>query len=230
MRHTVDSRWRGQDGLAAARDADPETRAKMEVRDWIEQCLDSLQTQKDSIEAELEVIRSKQKKTTKGQTDREIELDGYRERHNYHVQRLELMLRLLDNDNLSVDEINGVKDDVNYYIESNQDPDFQVSLAFSRSLSHSLALSLSLSFAAHIVLSASSSLSSVLCATLSCIPLVLALYFEPIYICIPPTTYLYLSPPPSPLHTHPNIYVSLSPLPHAHTLTHYGEVGGRHDL
>jgi len=117
-----------QDGLAAARDADPETRAKMEVRDWIEQCLDSLQTEKDAIEAELEVIRSKQKKNQKGtKSEREEELDGYRARHNYHVSRLELMLRLLDNDNLGVDEINNVKDDVNYYIESNQDPDFQVS-------------------------------------------------------------------------------------------------------
>jgi hypothetical protein len=27
----------------------------MEVREWIEQCLDDLQTQKDAIEAELEV-------------------------------------------------------------------------------------------------------------------------------------------------------------------------------
>ncbi len=117
---------RRQDGLAAARDASPGTRAKMDVRDWIEQCLESLQTQKDSIEAELEVIRSKQKKNSKGPTEREVELDTLRERHNYHVSRLELTLRLLDNDNLSVDDINNVKDDVNYYIESNQDPDFQV--------------------------------------------------------------------------------------------------------
>jgi CCR4-NOT transcriptional regulation complex NOT5 subunit len=98
----------------------------MDVRDWIEQCLESLQTQKDSIEAELEVIRSKQKKNAKGPTDREVELDTLRERHNYHVSRLELTLRLLDNDNLSVDDILNVKDDVNYYIDSNQDPDFQV--------------------------------------------------------------------------------------------------------
>ncbi len=34
----------------------------MEVREWIEQCLDDLQTQKDAIEAELEVIRSKQER------------------------------------------------------------------------------------------------------------------------------------------------------------------------
>jgi hypothetical protein len=118
----------------------------MDARDWIEQCLESMQTQKDSIEAELEVIRSKQKKNSKGPTDREVELDNHRERHNYHVSRLELMLRLLDNDNLSVDDINNVKDDVNYYIESNQDPDFQVCsmaprfVALARTLSTSLPL------------------------------------------------------------------------------------------
>ena len=53
--------------MAAARDADPATQAKMEVRDWIEQCLDSLQTQIDAIEAELQVIRSKQKKSARRQ-------------------------------------------------------------------------------------------------------------------------------------------------------------------
>ena len=123
-----------QDGLAASRDADPETRAKMEVRDWIEQCLDSLQTQKDAIEAELEVIRSKQKKSQKGKSEREEELDTYRERHNHHVQRLELMLRLLDNDNLSADQIKDVQEDVNYYIDSNQEPDFQVRVVTPLSL------------------------------------------------------------------------------------------------
>ena len=114
-----------KDGLAAARDASPGTKKKMEARDWIEQCLESLQTQKDSIEAELEVIRSKQKKNSKGPTERETELSTFTERHNYHESRLELMLRLLDNDNLNADDIESVKDDVQYYLDSNQDPDFQ---------------------------------------------------------------------------------------------------------
>ena len=113
-----------KDGLAAARDASPGTKKKMEARDWIEQCLESLQTQKDSIEAELEVIRSKQKKNSKGPTERETELSTFTERHNYHESRLELMLRLLDNDNLNADDIESVKDDVQYYLDSNQDPDF----------------------------------------------------------------------------------------------------------
>jgi hypothetical protein len=39
----------------------------MEIPGWIEQCLDSLQTQIDAIEAELQVIRSKQKKSARRQ-------------------------------------------------------------------------------------------------------------------------------------------------------------------
>eukprot|EP00960_Hanusia_phi_P065291 766054-Hanusia_phi.AAC.6 len=113
-----------KDGLAAAGTNDPETRAKMEAREWLDGCLDSLQTQKDALEAEIEVIRSRQKKGSKV-TARETELDGQRERHNYHVERLELMLRLLDNDNLTYEDINSIRDDVDYYIQSNQDPDFQ---------------------------------------------------------------------------------------------------------
>jgi CCR4-NOT transcription complex subunit 3 len=38
---------------------------------------------------------------------------------------MELMLRLLDNDNLSYDDVNSIKDDVEYYLQSNQDADFQ---------------------------------------------------------------------------------------------------------
>jgi CCR4-NOT transcription complex subunit 3 len=54
-----------KDGLAAANNNDPETRARMEAREWVEGCLDGLQTQKDAHEAEIEVIRSKQKKNSK---------------------------------------------------------------------------------------------------------------------------------------------------------------------
>ncbi len=72
-----------------------------------------------NLVSSTQVIRSKQKKSAKGKTEREEELDFNRERHNHHVQRLELMLRLLDNDNLSPDQIKDVQDDVNYYIESN---------------------------------------------------------------------------------------------------------------
>lgn len=113
-----------KDGLAAANTNDPETRAKMECRDWVEASIDGLNSQKDSFEAEIEVLRSKSSKKNQ-KTDREEECMEHIERHNYHVERLEMVMRLLDNDNLSTEDVNTLKDDVEYYTASNEDPDFQ---------------------------------------------------------------------------------------------------------
>ena len=96
----------------------------LQARDFLESCIDNLNTQKDTFEAELEVARAK-KKSKAAPTEREKELDNQRERHNWHVERIELMLRLLDNDNLTTEDVNSIKDDFEYYITSNQDPDFQ---------------------------------------------------------------------------------------------------------
>ncbi len=43
-------------------------------------------------------------------------------RHKLHIQKLELMLRLLDNDELSPEQVNDVKDFVEDYVERNQVP------------------------------------------------------------------------------------------------------------
>lgn len=47
------------------------------------------------------------------------------ERHRYHIRMLETILRMLDNDSVPVDAIQKIKDDVEYYIDSSQDPDFE---------------------------------------------------------------------------------------------------------
>lgn len=41
-------------------------------------------------------------------------------RHKLHIQKLELILRLLDNDELSPEQVNDVKDFVEDYVERNQ--------------------------------------------------------------------------------------------------------------
>lgn len=38
---------------------------------------------------------------------------------------LETILRMLDNDSILVDAIRKIKDDVEYYVDSSQDPDFE---------------------------------------------------------------------------------------------------------
>lgn len=47
------------------------------------------------------------------------------ERHRYHILMLESILRMLDNDSIQVDAIRKIKDDVEYYLDSSQDPDFE---------------------------------------------------------------------------------------------------------
>src|SRR6185437_4028286 len=44
------------------------------------------------------------------------------EQHKYHTKQLETLIRMLDNDTVEVDQIKNIKDDVEYYIESCQDP------------------------------------------------------------------------------------------------------------
>lgn len=57
--------------------------------------------------------------------DRIEELKKLIERHRYHICMLETILRMLDNDSVQVDSIRKIKDDVEYYIDSSQDPDFE---------------------------------------------------------------------------------------------------------
>ena len=41
-----------------------------------------------------------------------------------HVQKLETLLRMLDNDTVEIHQIKDIKDDLEYYIENCRDPDF----------------------------------------------------------------------------------------------------------
>lgn len=45
-------------------------------------------------------------------------------RHKFHIRALEKTLRLLENDSITPEQVEEMQDDLDYYIESNQDPDF----------------------------------------------------------------------------------------------------------
>ena len=57
---------------------------------------------------------------------RTAELMGYIDAHKFHVTQLENLLRALDNDQVSPEEIEegGVKDALEYFISDHADPDF----------------------------------------------------------------------------------------------------------
>ncbi|KAI3651955.1 hypothetical protein MP228_003258 [Amoeboaphelidium protococcarum] len=114
-----------KEGLSAKEKLDPHEVAKMDMSNWITASIDKLNTQIDAFEAEQEAIYAgKGKKMSKADSERLKEVDGHIQAHKFHIGKLETILRLFENENLSLEDIEGVKDSVDYYVESNQDPDF----------------------------------------------------------------------------------------------------------
>ncbi|KAF7686311.1 hypothetical protein HF521_015673 [Silurus meridionalis] len=116
-----------KEGLGLAQKVDPAQKEKEEVGQWLTATIDTLNMQVDQFESEVESlsVQTRKKKGDKEKQDRIEELKKLIERHRYHICMLETILRMLDNDSVQVDSIRKIKDDVEYYIDSSQDPDFE---------------------------------------------------------------------------------------------------------
>ncbi|XP_058874297.1 CCR4-NOT transcription complex subunit 3-like isoform X2 [Acipenser ruthenus] len=114
-----------KEGLGLALKVDPAQKEKEEVGQWLTNTIDTLNMQVDQFESEVESL-SVQTRKKKGDKDERIEeLKGFIEKHRHHICMLETILRMLDNDSIQVDSIRKIKDDVEYYVDSSQDPDFE---------------------------------------------------------------------------------------------------------
>nr|GMC79238.1 general negative regulator of transcription subunit 3 isoform X3 [Ipomoea batatas] len=107
-----------KEGLGQQPKTDPKEKAKSETRDWLNNVVGELENQIDSFEAELEGLTVKKGRT---RPPRLTHLETSIVRHKAHIMKLELILRLLDNDELSTDQVNDVKDFLDDYVERNQE-------------------------------------------------------------------------------------------------------------
>uniref|UniRef100_A0A3B3T4Y6 CCR4-NOT transcription complex subunit 3 n=1 Tax=Paramormyrops kingsleyae TaxID=1676925 RepID=A0A3B3T4Y6_9TELE len=116
-----------KEGLGLAQKVDPAQKEKEEVGQWLTNTIDTLNMQVDQFESEVESlsVQTRKKKGDKEKQDRIEELKRFIEKHRYHIRMLETILRMLDNDSVQVDSIRKIKDDVEYYLDSSQDPDFE---------------------------------------------------------------------------------------------------------
>lgn len=111
-----------KEGLARETKIDPHEAAKHSTREWLSEKVDALMLQIDMHEADMEKLTSgKGSKKNKHEIDA---LEGSIKRHRWHIAKLEQITRLLDNDALQHEQINEIKEDVEYYIDANQEPDF----------------------------------------------------------------------------------------------------------
>ena len=59
----------------------------------------------DQFEAEIETLGTGKKKKSRDNADQIEEYQNLLERHRDHVQKLETLLRMLDNDNVNIDQV-----------------------------------------------------------------------------------------------------------------------------
>lgn len=105
---------------------DPRKKEKMECADFIQNNIEELQRQMEATEAEIDQVFSSMKKK-KHDTSKQTQIDNLQEklsRHKWHISMLESILRHLENDNIEVEQINDIKEDIEYYVDSNDDPNF----------------------------------------------------------------------------------------------------------
>ncbi|KAL4926856.1 Not1 N-terminal domain, CCR4-Not complex component-domain-containing protein [Aspergillus undulatus] len=115
-----------KEGLSAASRLDPKDKEKVETCDFLANMVDELQQRIEAFEAEEESLQMSMKKGKKDvtKTNRLGELSHFLERHKWHVSKLELLLRSLQNGNIEVGPVLDLKESIKYYVESGADVDY----------------------------------------------------------------------------------------------------------
>jgi CCR4-NOT transcription complex subunit 3 len=112
-----------KEGLARQEKLDPMQQAKSDTTDWISEIIERLNTLLEDREVEVERLGSgKGKKTNKHVIE---EYTHHINNHKFHLNKLEGIMRLVNNDVLDVDTVNAIKEDLEYYLEEHEDDDFQ---------------------------------------------------------------------------------------------------------
>lgn len=115
-----------KEGLNAAAKLDPKEKEKNDVCNFLQEMLDELERQIEALEAEAESLQAGLKKGKKdsGKSDRTAALESRVETHKWHISKLELLLRSVENDGIGPEEVKELETDIKYYVETNQEMDF----------------------------------------------------------------------------------------------------------
>jgi CCR4-NOT transcription complex subunit 3 len=111
-----------KEGLIQAAKLDPKEQEKEEAMSWLQNQVENLQLQVEQAEAEVESLQGNVKKRGKSGTSssgRLEWLEHLNERRKWHINRLEIVARLLHNGSLTAERVRALKEDVSYFVESN---------------------------------------------------------------------------------------------------------------
>jgi CCR4-NOT transcription complex subunit 3 len=95
-----------KEGLTLATRLDPKEKAKQDIVNWITKTVDVLSTRVNVCETEIEKIYARPKKNIRSvDVQRVSTIEAVIQRHKWHMGRLELALRLLENGSISVEQV-----------------------------------------------------------------------------------------------------------------------------
>ena len=105
---------------------DPAEKEKYELREWLNKTIESLNIETDKLEADVETIHAHNRKgkSKDKQQEKLDELQEFIAKHRWHIVRLEALLRMLDNDNIEVNDVKGIQEDVDFYLTDYKEPDY----------------------------------------------------------------------------------------------------------
>ncbi|KAJ2801210.1 general negative regulator of transcription subunit 5, partial [Coemansia furcata] len=115
-----------KEGLLQSTKLDPKEKEKLDLCNWLVDSVDLLSTQIDVLEASAETIEGAlgKKRRDPNKVEKLTQLQERVERHKYHIRCLERIQRLLENESLSTEQVQGIQEDVNYYVEENENEEF----------------------------------------------------------------------------------------------------------
>mmetsp|Transcript_114850 Transcript_114850/g.366360 ORF Transcript_114850/g.366360 Transcript_114850/m.366360 type:complete len:898 (+) Transcript_114850:133-2826(+) len=108
--------------LARADELELEEAEKMKYQDWLTETIQRLNDQLDQFEADLELLGNK-KSLSNDDKSRLAQLKVLQERHRWHIKKLELVLRAVDNDAIDMSDLAVVRESIELYVDNHQDPD-----------------------------------------------------------------------------------------------------------
>lgn len=111
-----------KEGLGTAVRIDAKEQQRIDLTQWIADKVEELQRQVEGAEAEAESLQAGAKKKGKageaGQARIEL-LELQNERRQWHISQLEIIMRLLENSSLKVEDVENVKEDVDFFVSMN---------------------------------------------------------------------------------------------------------------
>lgn len=115
-----------KEGLSAGGRLDPREKDKMDMCEFLSNCVEEIQRKIESFEAEEETLHIQLKKSKKdsSKSNRLADIEHLTERHKWHLNKLELLLRSVENGNVDVNDVLPAKDSIKYYVEDGHNVDY----------------------------------------------------------------------------------------------------------